>query len=204
MQKDEQGIWTITTEPLDPDIYSYSFLVDGLRINDPGNPFLKYSLIDTESQMHVPGPPALPWEINDVPHGVIHRHHYKSKIIGDERDLLVYTPPGYDAVVRKNYPVLYLLHGFSDAENAWVEVGRANVILDNLIARKQAKPMLVVMPLGYGNMQILAGGWQASRGPGWKQLHDDSFAKIYGALFDEVLPLVEKSSPCPPGQSGRA
>ena len=204
MQKDEQGIWSITTEPLDPDIYSYSFLVDGLRINDPGNPFLKYSLIDTESQVHVPGPPTLPWEINDVPHGVIHRHHYKSKIIGDERDFLVYTPPGYNAAARKTYPVLYLLHGFSDPENAWVEVGRANVILDNLIARKQAKPMLIVMPLGYGNRQILAGGWQASRGPNWKQLHDDSFAKFHDALFDEVMPLVEKSYRVSTGPSARA
>jgi len=190
MQKDEQGIWSVTTEPFEPDIYSYSFLVDGLRINDPRNPFLKYNLVDTESQFHVPGPATLPWEINDVPHGVIHRYHYHSKIIGDERDVLVYTPPGYDPTSRKRYPVLYLLHGFSDAENAWVDVGRANVILDNLIARKQAKPMLVVMPLGYGNMQILVGGWQASHQPNWRQLRDDSFTKFHDSLLKEIVPMV--------------
>jgi enterochelin esterase-like enzyme len=193
MQKDDQGVWSVTTDPLDPDIYSYSFLVDGLRINDPANPFLKHSLIDTESQVHVPGPLTLSWEINNVPHGVVHHHHYRSTIIGDERDLLVYTPPGYDPTSRKTYPVLYLLHGFSDAEDAWIDVGRANVILDNLIARKQAKPMIVVMPLGYGNDQILVGGWEASHGSHWKQIHDDSFAKFRNSLFDEIIPLVERS-----------
>jgi len=193
MQKDEQGVWSVTTDPLDPDIYSYSFVVDGLRVNDPANPFLKYNLLNTESQVHVPGPSTLPWEINDVPHGVIHRHHYQSKVIADERDFLVYTPPGYDPAARRTYPVLYLLHGFSDAETAWIDVGRANVILDNLIARRQAKPMLIVMPLGYGNKDILAGGWQAIRGPAWEQFHKDSFAKFHDALFDEIMPMVEKS-----------
>ncbi len=204
MQKDEQGIWSVTTEPLEPDIYSYSFLVDGLRINDPANPFLKYSLIDTESQVRVPGPSTLPWEINDVPHGVIHRHHYRSKIIGDERDVLVYTPPGYDPAARKTFPVLYLLHGFSDPENAWIDVGRANVILDNLIARRQAKPMLIVMPLGYGNMQILAGGWQASSGPNWRQLHEDSFTKFHDSLLKEIIPLVETNYRASRDRSSRA
>ena len=193
MEKDTNGVWSVTSAPLAPDIYSYSLLVDGLRINDPGTPFLKPNLIDTESQVDVPGPGTLPWEINDVPHGVIHRHHYKSKIIGDERDVLVYTPPGYDPAARRIYPVLYLLHGFSDTEDAWIDVGRANVILDNLIARKQAKPMLVVMPQGYGNMHILDGGWQASHQPGWQQLHDDSFAKFHDSLFAEIIPLVESN-----------
>jgi enterochelin esterase-like enzyme len=194
MQRDEQGIWSTTTEPLDPDIYSYSFLVDGLRINDPANSFLKYSLIDTESQFHVPGPATLPWEINDVPHGVIHRHHYRSKICDDERDLLVYTPPGYNLAGHKTYPVLYLLHGFSDAEDAWIDVGRANVILDNLIARKQAKPMVIVMPLGYGTLHMLDGGWQAKHsGPEWWKLRDDSFTKFHDSLLTEIIPTVEKN-----------
>ena len=193
LQRDEQGIWSNTTEPLDPDIYSYSFLVDGLRINDPANSFLKYSLIDTESQVHVPGPATLPWEINDVPHGVIHRHHYRSKICDDERDVLVYTPPGYNPAARKTYPVLYLLHGFSDAEDAWIDVGRANVILDNLIARKQARPMVIVMPLGYGTLHMLDGGWQAKRtGPEWWKVRDDSFTKFHDSLLAEIIPAVEK------------
>jgi enterochelin esterase-like enzyme len=193
MVKDTNGVWLVSTEPLDPDIYTYSIIVDELRINDPSNPFLKPSLIDTESQFRIPGPATLPWEINDVPHGVIHRQHYKSKVIGEERDVLVYTPPGYNPASRKTYPVLYLLHGFSDTENAWIDVGRANVILDNLIARKQAKPMIVVMPLGYGNMHILDGGWEAKKRPGYLQIHDDSFAKFRDSLFDEIMPMVEKS-----------
>jgi enterochelin esterase-like enzyme len=194
MQRDEQGIWSTTTEPLEPDIYSYSFLVDGLRIYDPANSFLKYSLIDTESQFHVPGPLTLPWEINDVLHGVVHRHHYRSQICDDERDLLVYTPPGYDPAARKTYPVLYLLHGFSDAENAWIDVGRANVILDNLIARKQAKPMVIVMPLGYGTLHMLDGGWTAKHtGPEWAKLHDDSFTRFHESLLTEIMPMVEKN-----------
>ena len=100
---------------------------------------------------------------------MIHRHHFKSKSIGDEREFLVYTPPGYDPAARRTYPVLYLLHGFSDAENAWIDVGRANVILDNLIARREAKPMLIVMPLGYGNKEILAGGWQRNHDAAWEK-----------------------------------
>jgi enterochelin esterase-like enzyme len=194
MQRDEQGIWSTTTEPLEPDIYSYSFLVDGLRIYDPANSFLKYSLIDTESQFHVPGPLTLPWEINDVPHGVVHRHHYRSQICDDERDLLVYTPPGYNPAGHKTYPVLYLLHGFSDAEDAWIDVGRANVILDNLIARKQAKPMVIVMPLGYGTLHMLDGGWGAKHtGAEWAKLHDESFTKFHDSLLTEIMPMVEKN-----------
>jgi enterochelin esterase family protein len=204
MQVNTQGVWSVTTDPLDPDIYSYSFLVDGLRINDPANPFLKHNLIDTESQVHVPGPLTLPWEINDVPHGVVHRHHYRSTIIGDERELLVYTPPGYDPTARKTYSVLYLLHGFSDAEDAWIDVGRANVVLDNLIARKQAKPMIVVMPLGYGNNQILAGGWQAVPGPARDAIRNDSYMKFRDSLSDEIIPLVERSYRASTDRSARA
>jgi enterochelin esterase-like enzyme len=148
MQKGEGGVWSITTDPMEPDIYAYSFKVDGLQIVDPANPVFKHNLLNTESQFRVPGPATLPWEINDVPHGVIHRHLYRSAILGDDRPFLVYTPPSYDPAAKDGYPVLYLLHGYSDAEDAWTTVGQANVILDNLIARGQAKPMLIVMPLG--------------------------------------------------------
>src|ERR1019366_10133997 len=149
MQKDDHGVWTFTTEPLEPDIYVYSFSVDGLHLIDPANSLIKYNLLNTDSQVQVPGPASLPWEINDVPHGQLHRHFYKSAVAGDERDFIVYTPPGYDPKAWKRYPVLYLLHGYSDDTTAWSAVGRANVILDNLIARGQAKPRIGVRPLGY-------------------------------------------------------
>ena len=111
--------------------------------------------------MHVPGPSSLPWEMNDVPHGEIHHHFYKSEVADDDRDYYVYTPAGYDPAAKKTYPVLYLLHGYSDDASGWTAVGHANVILDNLIAQGKAKPMIVVMPLGYGTMEFLHAGWDA-------------------------------------------
>ncbi|MBN1361821.1 MAG: hypothetical protein JW993_14590 [Sedimentisphaerales bacterium] len=190
MQKGERGIWSITTEPLKPDLYAYTFMVDGVKVLDPSNPALKYNLLNSESLLHVPGPATLLWEINDVPHGVIHRHLYRSAIVGDDRPFLVYTPPGYDPAAKRTYPVLYLLHGYSDAEDAWTSVGRANVILDNLIARGQARPMLIVMPLGYGNREVIEGGWQGLARPG---VFQDSNEKSRDALLKEVIPQVEKA-----------
>lgn len=190
MQKDERGIWSFTSEPMPPDIYSYAFIVDGAQMTDPANPLLKYNLLNTESQVHVPGPATLPWEINDVPHGVLHRHLYHSAILGDERPFVVYTPPGYDPAAAKLYPVLYLLHGFSDAEDAWVSVGLANVILDNLIAQGKAKPMLIVMPLGYGNKEVIAGGWAGLRNTAVCQ---DSIAKFRDVMLTEIMPQVERT-----------
>jgi enterochelin esterase-like enzyme len=201
MQKDERGVWSITTEPMEPDIYAYSFAVDGLKVIDPANPLLKYNLLDTVSQVHVPGPATLAWEINDVPHGGVHRHLYRSAIVGDERPFLVYTPPGYDAEAPQLYPVLYLLHGYSDAEDAWTSVGRANIILDNLIARGRARPMLIVMPLGYGNKEVIANGWAGLRNTGVWQ---DSITKFGEALVKEVIPQVEKAYRVNPDANARA
>ena len=190
MEKGDDGVWSLTSDPLEPDIYAYSFMVDGLRTIDPNNPLLKYNLLNTDSQVHVPGPATLPWEINDVPRGRLHRHFYKSAVAGDERDFYVYTPPGYEPAARKRYPVLYLLHGYSDDASAWSSVGCANVILDNLIARGQAKPMLVVMPLGYGTMEVVRGGWGGLRRPGIWQTNLEKFRET---LLGEVLPQVEKA-----------
>ena len=148
MLKDSAGVWSLTTEPLEPDFYTYSFVVDGVRMTDPVNPLLKYNLLNSDSEVHVPGPQSLPWEINDVPRGTLHHHFFRSKVAEDDRDFWVYTPPDYDPKARTRYPVLYLLHGFSDDASAWSTVGLANVILDNLIARRQARPMIIVMPLG--------------------------------------------------------
>jgi enterochelin esterase-like enzyme len=190
MQKDKDGVWSVTTEPMKPDIYAYSFQVDDLRTIDPSNPLLKYNLLNTDSQVHVPGPATLPWEINNVPHGVVHRHLYRSAVVGDDCPFLVYTPPDYDPVAQEPYPVLYLLHGYSDAENAWASVGCANIILDNLIAQGRARPMLIVMPLGYGNREVIANGWAGLRKTGVWQ---DSIEKFRNALLNEVIPQVEKA-----------
>jgi enterochelin esterase-like enzyme len=188
MRKDGHGVWTLTTAPLAPDYYSYSFVADGVRLIDPSNPLLTPNLLETSSAVHVPGPPSLPWELNDVPHGEIHHHFYKSSVADDERDYYVYTPPGYESAGKREYPVLYLLHGFSDDASGWTAVGRANVILDNLIAQGKAKPMIVVMPLCYGTMEMIQQSWNA-----WShtELRDANFRKFTEALLTEVMPQVE-------------
>jgi len=139
MQKGEQGVWSATTGPLEPDFYDYSFSVDGVDLHDPSNPEVTPNLISVSNEVHVPGPASLPWEVNDVPHGALHRHFYKSGVVGDNRDSYVYTPPAYDPAATTLYPVLYLLHGFSDDARGWAAVGRANVILDNLIAQAEGQ-----------------------------------------------------------------
>jgi enterochelin esterase family protein len=149
---------------------------------------MKANLLNTQSVVHVPGPASLPWEINDVPHGTIHHHFYRSRIVGDDRDFYVYTPPGYNSKAKELYPVLYLLHGFSDDASAWTAVGRAHVILDNLIAQRKAKPMIVVMPLGYGAPEILSHGVAAFHDASLRQRN---FARFRDALVDEVIPQVE-------------
>jgi enterochelin esterase family protein len=188
MSKDDQGLWTVTTPVLEPDIYGYSFVADGVRLIDPSNPLLVPNLLNAESAVHVPGPSSLPWEVRSVPHGTVHHHFYDSSIVGDHRDFFVYTPASYTPSSSLRFPVLYLLHGFSDDASAWTSVGYANVILDNLIADGKAKPMIVVMPLGYGAPEILTAG---ARAVSDSSLRNRNFTKFTEALLTEVLPKVE-------------
>jgi len=189
MQKNEQGVWSVTTDPLAPDYYGYSFTADGVLLLDPSNYIYKPNFLYRSNEVHVPGPPSLSWETNDVPHGEVHHHFYKSAVVGDQRHFFVYTPPGYDPRGKKTYPVLYLLHGFSDDADGWTEVGRANVILDNLIAMGKATPMLIVMPLGYGELKVLE-RHSDFHDPGIRQRNFDKFRE---ALLTEVIPQVESS-----------
>jgi len=190
MQKDEHGTWSVTAGPLQPDFYGYSFVADGVNLIDPSNPLLTPNLLGTRSALHVPGPQSLPWEVNQVTHGQIHHHFYHSKIAGDDRDFYVYTPPDYFADTKAQYPVLYLLHGFSDDASGWTAVGRANVILDNLITQGKAKPMIVVMPLGYGDYDMIRRGWGS-----WsdKDLARRNLSRFTDILLAEVMPQVEDS-----------
>jgi enterochelin esterase family protein len=190
MQKDDHGIWSVTVDPLQPDIYGYSFLADGVALIDPSNPLLKPNLLATQSAVHVPGPSTLPWEVNQVKHGVIHHEFYYSKLANDHRDFYVYTPPDYFSDTKTKYPVLYLLHGFSDDASGWTAVGRANVIVDNLIAQGKAKPMIVVMPLGYGDYDVIRRGWGS-----WsdKDLAHRNLSKFTDILISEVMPQAERS-----------
>ena len=199
MQKDEQGVWSVTTDPLEPDFYGYSFVADGVRLIDPSNSLMKPNLLNAESEVHVPGPNSLAWETNDVPHGEVHHHFYRSTVVGDDRDYFVYTPPGYDPSAKKVYPVLYLLHGFSDDASGWTAVGRANVILDNLIAQGKAKPMIIVMTLGYGAPEIVSR--TGMRTPG---LRERNMTRFRDALFTEVIPQVEKEYRATKDRNARA
>jgi enterochelin esterase family protein len=137
----------------------------------------------------VPGPTPLPWEVADDPHGIIHHHFYKSGVVGDQRDYYVYTPPDYEINSNQKYPVLYLLHGYSDDASGWIAVGKANVILDNLIAQGKAKPMIIVMTLGYGAPEMIQKKWNA-----WSdtELRDRNLTKFREALLTEVMPRIAK------------
>jgi enterochelin esterase-like enzyme len=190
MTRDEQGTWSATTAVLTPDIYQYTFSVDGQSSLDPMNSWVAPNLLNMSNMVRVPGPGSgdghLPWDIADVPRGQLHRHFYQSARIGDQRDYFVYTPPGYDARRAQKYPVLYLLHGFSDDASGWTSVGQAHVILDNLVAEKKIVPMLVVMTLGYGAPEIVSRG---PRPPGIGQKNMEGYRD---ALFAEVIPAIER------------
>jgi enterochelin esterase family protein len=201
MQKDDKGVWSVTTAPLAPDYYGYSTIVDGVRMLDPYNHLLVPNLLTPANAVHVPGP-SLPWELNDVPRGEVHHHFYKSVVAEDDRDYYVYTPPNYDPKAKKTYPVLYLLHGFSDDASGWTAVGHANVIFDNLIAQGKAKPMIVVMPLGYGTMEMIRLGWGGIANH--PDVHEENFRKFRDALLTEVIPKVESEYRVTKGRESRA
>ena len=190
MTRDAEGLWTVTTKPLDPDYYGYIFVVDGVRLIDPSNPSIKPNLIWLQNVVHVPGAPPTLWEVADVPHGTLHHHFYKSGVVGDQRDYYVYAPPEYNPKAKTQYPVLYLLHGFSDDASGWTAVGKANVIFDNLIAQGKVKPMFVVMPLGYGTPEFVSTGIAAFE---HNELRERNFNKFREVLLTEVMPQVEKT-----------
>jgi enterochelin esterase-like enzyme len=193
MQKDESGVWSVTTEALAPDLYGYSFDADGLRLLDPRNTEIKPNLLQLNNVVHVPGSSPLPWEDTDIAHGMVHRHFYHSGVVGDNRDFYVYTPPGYDPNGTTHYPVLYLLHGYSDDASGWTHVGKANLIMDSLLAEGKARPMIVVMPLGYGAPEIVHPAPGAPPPFNNHELRDRNFDRFQRALLDEVVPMVEKS-----------
>jgi len=198
MTKGEDGIWSVTVGPLPPDIYTYSFNVDGLTVLDPRNTNTKmgYGGFGPICVVEVPGNGPQFYDVKPVPHGTVRIQPYVSKTLGLSRTVWIYTPPDYDK--GKGYPVLYLLHGAGDIESGWTLIGRANNILDNLIAEGKAKPMVVVMPLGHAIQSFYAGPAKsagpagnpggAAAGAGAGAL--SPFAKD---LLDEVMPMVEKT-----------
>jgi enterochelin esterase family protein len=191
MEQGATGIWTVTTPSLSPEIYGYHFEADGVFRLDPANPSTTVNLVDIANQLTVPGDTPQPWDPTNVPHGTLHHHIYTTNtVLGlpqNQNRYYVYTPPGYDPKAKKPYPVLYLLHGWSDSDSGWTAVGRADLILDNLLAEGKIKPMVVVMPLGYGDMSFLHSFtvWDEPAAI------DHNIGLFTQALLTEVLPRVE-------------
>jgi enterochelin esterase-like enzyme len=189
MARDADGIWTATVGPLAPEIWSYNFRVQGIDIPDPSNPAIKPGPpgVSITSFVEVLGDALAFYDARPLPHGEVRIVTYDSKAMGVTRFLWVYTPPGYDKTTAR-YPVLYLLHGNGEAQDGWVVNGRANFILDNLIADGKAQPMLIVMPQGHA-LQA-AGVGPLVRIPGETTMYSDRFPKD---LLEDVMPLVEKN-----------
>ncbi len=189
MTKDESGVWTITVGPLPPEIWIYNFRVHGVDVVDPSNPAIKPTPPGQtmSSFVEVPGDGPAFYDARPVPHGEVHMVLYESKAMGVTRWLWIYTPPGYDQS-RRRYPVLYLLHGNGENQSGWVINGRANIILDNLIAEGKALPMIVVMPQGHALQG--AGVGPLVRIPGETGMFSERFPKD---LLGDVIPLVERN-----------
>jgi len=145
MTRNDNGTWTFKVTVMPPGVWTYFFLVDGLEINDPLNPVVQTGLKPDASIVQIPADPPAPWDQQNIPHGVLHTHRYFSTALGREREVIVYTPPGYGANSQP-LPVLYLAHGWGGNEHSWTVEGRANAIADAMIATGAAVPMIIVMP----------------------------------------------------------
>ncbi len=186
MSKDENGIWSVTTTPVKPDIYPYNFVVDGISANDPNNVLIFPNERFKGNLLDMPGNPPLIHSLQNVPHGRIAYNYYHSKSLDLERPLVIYTPPGYDENPTKKYPVLYLIHGMTDTHETWFKVGRVNDILDNLIAQKKAEPMIIVMP--YAN--ALPDLMQKNPGQTFDIMGTDL---VTNEIMKEIIPYVEQN-----------
>jgi enterochelin esterase-like enzyme len=194
LEKDDKGVWSVTVGPLAPDFYSYSFSVDGVKTLDPKNAAVKPGLSSLDNMFFVPGKEA-DFEANrNVPHGDIRQVWYQSSTLDAQRRMQVYTPPGYDGS-RERYPVLYLLHGGGDEDSGWSTVGRAGFILDNLLADKKAKPMIVVMPNGSlprpRNLPTVKPGEKPS--PEAQAAMAAAQGRFTDELLKDIIPYVEKN-----------
>lgn len=203
LKEGQEGVWEYTTpEPLKPELYSYSFIVDGLRVNDPANVYLIRDVSTLTNVFIIDGDRADFYKVNPVPHGTVSRVWYDSPALGLERRMTVYTPAGYETG-GKRYPVLYLLHGMGGDEEAWISLGRTAQILDNLIAQGKAKPMIVVMPNGNASQEAAPG--ESSRGmvPPTMQL-PKTMEGSYEQAFPEIVKFIDKNYRTIKSKSGRA
>src|SRR5579871_3820065 len=181
MTKAENGVWEVTLGPIDPGAYRYNFNVDRVSVIDPRNPSTSESNNNAWSMVYIPGADFM--ELQNVPHGAVAAVSYYSTALKKWRRMHVYTPPGYEMGQGK-YPIFYLLHGAGDCDESWTSVGRAGFILDNLIAAKKAKPMIVVMPAGHTS----TAGFRApaaGEAPPRDEFQED--------FLGDIMPYVEKN-----------
>jgi enterochelin esterase-like enzyme len=195
MERGGGGTWSVSLDSVPAGIWEYSFVVDGLNVLDPRNSTIKPQHEPQKSVLHIPSTPPAPWDWQDIPHGAVHTHDYQSKALGRQRELLVYTPPGYEADRAMRFPLLVLQHGSGDNQRTWVEHGKAHWILDSLIAGGKAKPMIVLMIDGhpYGTAP------QAS-----KDRRVTALDAFRNELFDDAIPFVEKNYRLAEGRENRA
>jgi enterochelin esterase-like enzyme len=190
LQKGGDGVWSLTVGPLRPDLYVYHFDVDGMRIADPSNTIAGFTAMPPFSQLVVHGDGPAYYDARDVPHGTVTRHVYRSDVTSGQRELYVYTPPGYDH--SKKYPVLYLVGGSGELAHNWVYEGRVNFIMDNLLAERKAVPMIIAMP----NNQVVH-----RNHPKHAEL---TFTTFEAELRKHVIPLVEQHYSVRAEPKGRA
>lgn len=192
--KGPDGIWSLTVGPVPPAIYSYTFQLDGARVLDPHNTAVKRWSGGNASLVEVRPSDPKPYDLRNVPHGALHTHYYSSQSGRANRRLVSYTPPGYERDAERTYPALYLLHGSGDSETTWSEVGKANLILDNLIAAGEAEPMLVVTPNGHP----LPWGYRR------RGLRTDNTEAFRKDLLESAIPFVESLYRARQGREDRA
>ena len=188
--KGEDGVWTLTIGPLPPDMYAYHLRVDGVQMADPSNTQAAFTAMPPYSELIVHGDGPAYYDAKNVPHGNVTRHVYHSDVTKGERELYVYTPPGYDP--EKKYPVLYLLGGSGELPSNWVYDGRVNFIMDNLLAENKAKPMIIAIP----NNQVIH-----RNHPQHSELTFDIFEK---ELRNHVIPVVDENYSTIQNPEGRA
>ena len=203
MQEGKDGVWKYTSSVLPPELYSYSFVVDGMRMPDPSNVFLNRDVNTLMNIFIVGGGRADLYKVNAVPHGTVRRCWYDSPSLNKKRRITIYTPAGYEEGSKK-YPVLYLLHGMGGDEEAWMTLGRASQILDNLIAEGKAKPMIVVM--SNVNVDQEAAPGESSEGllqPGMLPL-PHTMDGTFEQTFPDIIKYVEKNFRVMKGKQNRA
>lgn len=190
MTRNEQGVWEFTTPPLRSELYSYTFVVDGVRMCDPSNVYINRDVASVMNILIVDGDRGDLYKVNDVPHGSVKRCWYDSPTLGKQRRMTVYTPAGYEQGKEK-YPVLYLLHGAGGDEEAWMTLGRTSQIMDNLIAEGRCRPMIVVMTNGNPWQQAAPGESAAGMVP--PAMKFDPSQKSFEEAFGDVMTYVESN-----------